>query len=237
MKESGSWVAGVIVCGVLLAGAALIVWSNRAQPGAEPSVTDGASTSDGAPRGGCIVLARGDFVECGEFDTGLASVRALAAGPDGLVAATGEGMLVVLETNGTPLKAWAVPKETRCLAYTQRGIWAGVGDHAVRWALDGRVLEQTPVFATNAVVTSLTVTDDRLVAADAQARLVYACDATGHVERLTGQRNAVNDDALAGAVPALGSDLAGISMDAAGRVLVATPRSGKVKVYERLGRR
>ena len=143
---------------------------------------------------------------------------------------------VVVETNSTLLKAWAIPGDARCLVYTERGIWAGVGDHVVRWAFDGELLEQSPALASNAIVTSITVAEDRLLVADA-ARAVYVCDSSGHVERVTGLRYPTNGmEAIAESLgPGVG--LAGVAVDAAGRVLVAVPQSGKVKMYERIDRR
>ncbi len=193
MKQTGSWVAGLAVSTVLLAGTALIVWSNRGRLWPEsiplaPAFTYEVDRRD--TRSACVV--RAGFAERGEFDTALTSIRALAAGPDGLVAAAGEGMLVVLDTNGTPVKAWAVPSDTRCLLYVKSGIWAGVGDHLVQWAIDGRMLQQTPALASNAVVTSIAGSGDHLFVADAGTKLVYVCDSTGRVERAFGQRNPTN---------------------------------------------
>jgi len=193
VKQSGSRVAGFAVSAVLLAGTALIVWKNRERLWPQPiplapSYLYEVDRRD--TRSACVT--RAGFAERGAFDTGLASIRALAVGPDGLVAATGESMLVVLETNGTPLKAWAVPAETRGLVWTERGIWAAVGDHVAQWTVDGRLLQQTEAFASNAVVTSLAVTSDRLYVADAAARLVYVCDPTGGVQRAIGRRNGTN---------------------------------------------
>lgn len=238
MKMSGAWVTGVAISVVLLAGAVLIMWSNQARVWSAPRpLASSVSPEVNRSATGSAGVAGAGFLKSGEFDTGLAAVRALAIGPDGLVAATGEGMLVVVETNGTLVKAWAVPKDTRCLAYTQQGIWAGIGDHVVRWAVGGELLEQSPAFASNAVVTSLAVIDDRLVVSDAGARLMYACDATGHVEGVTGSRFPTNGVEPETEALGLGTDPARVAVDAAGHVLVAVPPSGKVIVYERIGRR
>jgi hypothetical protein len=187
MKSSESRVLGIAVAVVLLAGTGLIVWNTLRVKREPDPVAAGFQyrVNSRETRSACVLQSPVRLV--GEVDTTLAEIEALAAGPDGQIAAAGDGRVVVLGTNGLPSATWAVNEEVRGLAFASGGVWAGIGGHVAHWTADGRPEWQTPDYASNAVITSVAVSGERLVVADAGVRVVYLCNATGGVEKVIGR--------------------------------------------------
>ena len=187
MSVSGSRMLGIAVATVLLAGTGLIVWNTlrtRREPDPLGALfqyrVDRRETQSACVLPSPVRLA-------GEFDTGLSGIEALASGPDGQVAAAGDGRVVILGTNGLPSATWAVNAVVRGLAFASNGVWAGIGGHVVHWTATGRLEWQTSDYASNAVITSVALAGDRLVVADAGVRAVYLCNVTGGVEKVIGR--------------------------------------------------
>ncbi len=187
MSVTDSRVFAVVVVAVLLAGTGLIVWNTlriKAQP--DPlAASFQYRINSRETRSACVLQSPVRLA--GEFDTGLAVIDALAAGPAGQLAAACDGRVVILGTNGLPSATWAVNADVRGLVFTPDGVWAGTGGQVTHWTVDGRLLWRTPVYASNAVITSVAVAGDRLYVADAGARVVYFCNATGGVEKVVGR--------------------------------------------------
>lgn len=190
MSPAGSRLLGGLVAAILVAGTAAVVWNGRPreQPAAFPLTPSFEYKLNGREaRSACV--PRAGFAAAGEIETGLASVEALAASPEGWLAAAGAGSVAVVDGGGQRRANWQVSGSVRALAVTSNRVWAGVGGQVVWWTLDGAAGGQWAALASNAVITSLAVADRRLYIADAGTRLVYACDLEGTVQQTIGRRD------------------------------------------------
>lgn len=227
MKASGTQVLGTAVAVVLVVGSGLIVWNTlrvKSEPDPVPAAFQYRLNSR-ETRSACVLQSPVRLA--GEYDTGLSAIEALAAGPDGTIAAAGDGRIVTLGSNGLPGATWVVNAVVRGLAFNGNGVWAAFDRRVAHWAADGRRLWRTEDYASNAVITSVAVAGDRLFVADAGARAVYVCNATGGVEKVIGRGGAER----VGEGFVIPSPYFDVAMAPDGLLRVANPGRHRIEAY------
>ncbi len=138
--------------------------------------------------------ARVGYQETDQVAAPLSSVRALAALPDGGWLVGGEGAILGFDAEGSPSLEITVTGEPTGLAvagddhpYPGR-IYAGMGGRIERFGPGGEALGTWSAgLDENSVVTSLSVFEDSVLAADAGNRVVVHWDAAGELVSVIGR--------------------------------------------------
>ncbi len=117
----------------------------------------------------------------------LERASALATGPEGRIYVGGDGIVLVLNSNGATHASIKLEGTPTCLAvggddHVEPGrIYAGMGEHIEIFDADGESVGNWPVPQQGAVLTSIAVTDADVFVADAGNRCVYRYDIEGQV--------------------------------------------------------
>jgi sugar lactone lactonase YvrE len=124
-----------------------------------------------------------------EFKTSLSGV---AIGAGRVIHALGDGEVRAFDANGGVARAWKAPEQAACLTVAEDGrVLIGVPGRVEIFSATGNRVGGFAVGQTGrpADVTAVKVVRDSVLVADASARLVRRCDATGVERGLIGNQH------------------------------------------------
>ena len=192
-KEHNSllpWISGfaTLVLGVVVV--ALFISDRRPEPGR--AYRFDVSEFQERSRAG------GDYQEVQTIALPAEKPTAVALGPEGEYFVASEGRIDLLNNDGLPVKTVAVEGMPRCLFRDGEKLYACVDDHIEIRDLEGEILSIWPPFSRHSWLTSLTLQEDNLYAADAALRAILHYDHEWNFLKRIGERDP--DDAIPGIV-------------------------------------
>ncbi len=137
------------------------------------------------------------YAEADPVDPGLEALHAVAAGPEGQIAAAGGPVVKVFSAEAAPAATYEVAGEVRCLAYGPGGRLVagvrqesegGVREHVAVWTVAG---ERTDWRALDprGRITSVAASEGAVYVADAGNRVVLKCGWDGQVQARIGRKD------------------------------------------------
>ena len=117
-----------------------------------------------------------------EIQTGLTQSRVITIAPDGTLWIAGDRKIISLDSSGgTLLRTLECPVEPTCLGFGDNGrLYAGLTDHIAVFDTNGSKITEWDKPSDNALLTSLAVTGENIVVADAGNKIIlhYRKDGT-----------------------------------------------------------
>jgi hypothetical protein len=170
--------------------------------------------------------------ETGRIKVSFAELHAVAVGPEDRVYVAGDHAVMVFDAGGIPSGRMDLGRPARCLAVDTDGtVFAGTSDGVHVLDASGRPKAHWPLPAENPLPTSLAVTEDAVLVADAGRRAVYRLNKSGEVlGRITGQKGEAGRSGFV--VPSPYFDVCATNVNA---VWVVNPGKHALECYGRDG--
>ena len=130
------------------------------------------------------------YTEAAPVETGLRQPRGVAVGPGDAICVAGDRLIRVFDKAGVRRSDVAVDGEPRCLAVDPAGtIYAGLRDRVAVFDRNGVLRATWQSLGESALLTSIALAGDEVIAADAGNRVVLRLDSTGGVINRIGEKD------------------------------------------------
>jgi DNA-binding beta-propeller fold protein YncE len=129
------------------------------------------------------------YKEVQDIDIDFNMLRGIAVDNDDLIYLTGDLSLLIMDAQGKQKQLFNLTKAANCVEVDDQGrIYLGMDDHIQIYDNNGKA-DEWENLGTQAIVTSITSTNESIYVADAGNQIVYRYDKNGLMQNKIGEKN------------------------------------------------
>jgi hypothetical protein len=141
-------------------------------------------------RKGVAVSDTATYVETRRISLHEIRCNGITVGMNGRIYAAGDGTLIIFSSSGFMQKRISLDGEATCIASDETGtVYLGMVEHVEVYDAQGERMDVWSSLGSNAVITSIAVSQDTVYLADAGNRLVMGFSKTGRLVTIIGRKD------------------------------------------------